>query len=177
VARADHAAVSLGGQVIVLGGGRGGVADPAVWATRDGITFTPVARLATPVRYGAAAVAGGLVYLFGGTAGRGDTSLISVLDPVRGTDRVAGHLPRTLTGATAFVLDGRILVAGGMHAGAPVTTILAFDPATGRVRTVGHLPEPRAFAAVAVVGGVAYLVGGETGHVYLDTVVAIRAAA
>jgi hypothetical protein len=176
VARADGGAVSVAGRVVVIGGGRGGVANAAVWATRDGRAFTRIATLATAVRYGAAAVAGGRIYLFGGTSATGDTSLVQLIDPASGTVRVIGHLPRTLTEAAAFVIDGRIYIAGGMHAGAPVDTILAFDLGTGRFAIAGRLPEPRADAAVAVLGGTAYLVGGETGRAYLDTVVAVRPA-
>lgn len=174
-ARADHAAVAVGGEVVVLGGGRGGVPDPTVLATTDGTRFRTIASLAVAVRYAAAVAFGGRVYLFGGATASGDTAVIQELDPATGTVRVIGRLPRTLSGASAFVLGGRILIAGGDHAGQAVDTILAFDPSTGRTSSVGRLPSARAQAGVAVIGGVAYLVGGEAGG-YLDTVVRIAAS-
>ena len=173
-ARADHVAVSVGGEVVVAGGGRGGVADPAVLATVNGSTFRVIARLPVAVRYPAVATLGGLVYLFGGSTASGDTAVIQVINPVTGRARVVGRLPRTLSGAAAFVLGGRIFVAGGDHAGRAVDAILVFDPSTGRTGPAGHLPAARADAGVAVIGNVAYLVGGEAGR-YLDTVVRITA--
>jgi hypothetical protein len=171
-ARADHAAVAVDREVIVVGGGRGGVPDPAVLATTDGARFRTIASLPVAVRYAAAVAVGGRVYLFGGAAASGDTAVIQEIDPATGGTRVVGRLPRTLSGAAAFVLGGRILVAGGDHAGRAVDTILSFDPSTGKTISVGRLPAARAQAGVAVTGDAAFLVGGEAGG-YLDTVVRI----
>ena len=173
-ARADGAAVAVGGRILVVGGGRGGVPDGTVLATRDGVHFSRLATLAVPVRYGAVAAFGGAVYVFGGSTTRGDTDAVQRIDPVTGAVRVVGHLPRPVSEATAFVLGGRILVAGGMRAGRPTAAILAFSAATGHASAVGRLPEAVADAGVALIGTTAYLVGGETGTVYLASVIAIR---
>ncbi len=172
--RADGAAVAVGGEVLVVGGGRGGVPDPNVLATRDGVSFTSLARLPLAVRYPAVAAAGSRVYLFGGATTGAPSNAIQAIDATTGDVRVVARLPYALTQATAFILGGRILIAGGMRAGRPSTAILAFDPATGRTAVVGRLPEGVEDAGVAVVGDTAYLVGGETGSAFLDTVIAVR---
>lgn len=173
-ARADGAAIAADGEVLVVGGGRGGVPDPAVLATRDGARFTVLARLPVAVRYPGVAEVGSRVYLFGGATTAGASNAIQALDPASGRVQVVARLPYALTQATAFTLGGRILIAGGMRAGRPSAAILSFDPATGRTAVVGRLPEAVADAGVAVVGDTAYLVGGETASAFLDKVIAVR---
>ncbi|HEY4752925.1 MAG TPA: hypothetical protein VIH37_06535, partial [Candidatus Limnocylindrales bacterium] len=172
--RADGVAAAIRGMVIVAGGGRGGVADPSVLATRDGVQFSVIGRLAVPVRYPAVAVAGGKVYLFGGATASGETDVVQAIDPMTGRVRVVARLPQPVTEATAFMLGGRILVAGGMRSGRPSAAILAFDPPTGMTSAAGRLPEAVADAGCAVVGETAYLIGGETGSAYLSTVIEVR---
>jgi hypothetical protein len=173
--RADLSALTVGTDVIVLGGGAKGTADPRVLATADGRAFRVIASLPVAVRYGAAAPLDGLVYLFGGTSDAGDVAAIQVVDLAAGTARLAGNLPRTLSHATAFVLGGRIYVVGGRHHGGAVDTILRFDPATGKAVPAGRLPRAISDAAAAVIGGTAYLIGGEAAAP-LDTIVALVAA-
>ena len=172
--RADGAAVSVGDEVLVVAGGRGGLADPAVLMTRDGARFTVFARLPFAVRYPGVALAGRSVYLFGGATAAGPSNAIQVLDTTTGSARLVARLPYALTEASAFSLGGRLLIAGGMRGGRPSAAILAFDPATGHTTAVGRLPRAVADAAVAVVGSTAYLVGGETGSAFLDSVIAVR---
>ena len=75
-ARADLAAVGIGGEIVVVGGGTPGHPDGRVLATTDGRQFRVVARLLVPVRYPAVAVLGGLVYVAGGSTASGVTSVI-----------------------------------------------------------------------------------------------------
>jgi len=173
-ARADGAALTAGGRVLLVGGGRGGVPDGAVLATSDGVRFTKIGRLAIPVRYGAVVAVGNAVYVFGGATATGDTSAIQRIDLTTGAVRVVGHLPHAMSEAAGFVLNGRVLLAGGMRGGRPTTTVYAFDPATHRTTVAGRLPEALADAGVAVIGDTAYLVGGETGSAYLGSVIAVR---
>ena len=82
-ARADLAAVTVGDRVVLVGGydGRHGLAD--VLATRDGLHFAVVARLARPVRYPAVAAVGPRVFrLQPGWVGRRPTA--PVAHPRRG---------------------------------------------------------------------------------------------
>lgn len=173
-ARADGASASIDGEVIVAGGGRGGVPDPVVLDTRDGTRFSVLGRLRVAVRYPAADAAAGRLYLFGGATASGSTDEIQAIDPATGAVQIVGRLPYPLAQATAFTLGGRVLIAGGMRGSRPSSAILAFDPATGRTSVVGQLPEAVASAAVAVIGDTAYLVGGETGSAFLDTVIAVH---
>lgn len=172
--RADGAAATVNGAVIVAGGGRGGVPDPTILETRDGVGFSTLGRLRVAVRYPAAVVAAGVLYLFGGQTTNGLTDVIQAVNPATGAVRVVGHLPYALAQATGFTLGGRIVLAGGMRGSQASAAILAFDPASGRTAVVGHLPESVASAGVAVVGDTAYLIGGETANTFLDTVIAIK---
>jgi hypothetical protein len=170
--RADLAAVTVGDEVVILGGGAGGHADRHVLATRDGVHFRVIGMLAVGVRYAAVATFAGLIYVFGGVSDSGDVSAIQVVDPATGSARIIGHLPATLSEASAFVIGGDVLVAGGRHAGKALSAILRFDPQTAAATAWGRLPGPRADAAAAVIGGTGYLIGGEAAGP-LATVVAI----
>ena len=75
-ARADAAAVTIGARAFVIGGYDGSSLDAEVLSTTDGLHFSPVAALPVPVRYPAAAVLDGRIYVFGGESGNGQ--------PVRG---------------------------------------------------------------------------------------------
>ena len=173
-ARADLAAVATGSQVIVIGGGASGRADPRVLATSDGVHFRTVADLPVPVRYAAVAAVGATVVVVGGTSSTGDVAVIQAVDLRRGTATVVGRLPRTLSHATALVIGGVVVIAGGRHGGRALDGVLGVDPASYRVRAAGHLPRPESDAAGAVIDDVGYLVGGEsTGP--LATIVTIAA--
>ena len=161
-ARADLAAVTVGSAVVVVGGGASGRADPRVLATTDGIHFRVVATLPVAVRYAAVAVVGSTVVVMGGTSATGDSALIQLVDPARGTARVVGRLPQATAHATALVMGDVVLVAGGRHAGKPLDGVVAVDPSSFAARVVGQLPRPISDAAGVVVGGVGYLIGGET---------------
>jgi hypothetical protein len=172
VARADLAAVVVGREVVVVGGGAAGRADPRVLATSDGVHFRLVARLTIAVRYAAVAAIGNEVFVIGGAATSGDVATIQVVDVAAGTSRVVGTLGATRSHATAFVLGGRILVAGGRHHGVALDSIVAVNPATDHVSRAGTLPAPASDAAGVVVNGVGYLIGGEAARP-LRTVVEI----
>jgi outer membrane protein assembly factor BamB len=116
--RSDSVAVTIGPTAYVLGGYDGNRPQPAVLATTTGRRFAVVARLAVPVRYPAAAAAGGRIYVFGGEAVTGPqagrpVSTIQVVNPAAGTSAVVGRLPEPLAGAAAVTLGGQIYLAGG----------------------------------------------------------------
>jgi outer membrane protein assembly factor BamB len=186
--RSDLSAVTAGGTVYILGGYDGAAYDASVLATTDGRRFRTVARLPEPVRYPAVAVLGGQIWVFGGQTPAGVTSVIQRVSPASGQATVAGHLPRPMTGGSAFTLGGAVYIAGGQVAAtagaaataspaAPLATssaVLSFDPRRGTVRTVGRLPVPVANAGVAVLGGTAFLVGGNNGQRAVPTVTRLR---
>ncbi len=160
-ARADLVAVSLGGEIVIVGGGTTAGPDGRILATTDGIHARVLGRLLVPVRYPAVAVLGGLVYVVGGATAAGDTTAIQVVDPATGSVRLLGHLPRPLSHASGLVLDGSILVAGGRSAGSAQAELWRLEPGTGAVSTVGRLPYAVSDAAAVVVGGLGELIGGE----------------
>ncbi len=170
--RADLAAVAVGKEVVIVGGGTPGSPDRRVLATTDGRHFTVIATLLIGVRYPAVAVAGTLVYVIGGSTPAGDESAIQVFDPATGHVRILGHLARGLGYASAFVLGGALILAGGRTAGRAQDAILELDPATGRTHQVGRLPYRVSDSASVVIGGVAYLIGGEDSGP-LDTIISI----
>jgi outer membrane protein assembly factor BamB len=165
-ARADATAVTLGNVAYLIGGYAGSAMDGEVLATRAGGSYLPVARLAVPVRYPAAAAIGGRIYVFGGeTVGGRPVTAVQVLLPRAHVSRVVAHLPRPLAGAAAATLDRRIYLAGGItgpRANRPTTAIYAFDPRRGSFLRAGSLRIAVAYAGVAVSGDRLWLVGGET---------------
>jgi hypothetical protein len=170
--RADLAAVTVGKEIVIVGGGTPASPDRRVLATTDGRSYTTIATLLIGVRYPAVAVAGGLVYVIGGATPAGDESAIQVFDPTTGRVRILGHLARGLGHASAFVVGGKLLIAGGRTGGQAQDAILSLDPATGRTHQVGRLPYRVSDAGSVVIGGVAYLIGGE-GSVALGSITSI----
>lgn len=158
--RSDHVVVSDGTTAWVVGGYAAGPELTDVLATTDGRTFHVVAHLVTGVRYAAAALVGGALWVVGGEHGGTPVDLVQRVDLATGTATVVGHLPAPLSHASAVTLDGALLVVGGLRAGAPVDTVDRIDTATGTPTVVGHLPVAASDTAVAVLGGAAYVVGG-----------------
>jgi N-acetylneuraminic acid mutarotase len=136
-----------------------------VWATRDGRTFTTVARLPQPVRYPAVAAVGSDLYVFGGLISGGEYNGTFSREIQRiafpgGSARIVGRLPTPLAHAMAAVSGGRAYVIGGSAPGGPSNQVCRFNPATGRTELTGRLPRPLTDAAVATIGNTAYLLGG-----------------
>ncbi len=179
--RSDAVAVTVGATSYLIGGYDGTNPDPAVLATTDGTHFTVVAQLPVAVRYPAVAAVGTKIYVLGGEAVGGTSAGqpvddIQVLDTVRKTVTVAGHLTRAVTGASAAVLGGHLYLAGGTTtagtgtAGAPETAVWAYDPTTNMVAPAGTLPVGTSYAGVTVIGNRAWLIGGENAGKPLSTV-------
>lgn len=162
VARADLAAVSVAGEILIVGGGTPGQPDARVLATTDGIHFRELARLGVAVRYPAVAVLDGIVYVAGGSTRSGETDAIQTIDPATGAVRVVGRLPHPIADATALVVGGQLLVVGGRDRGRALDELWAVGSGGGSARAVGHLPYAVADAAGVVIGGAGYLIGGET---------------
>ena len=188
--RSDLSAVTADGTAYLLGGYDGAAYDASVLATTDGRRFRTVARLPQPVRYPAVAVLAGQIWVFGGQTPSGVTSVIQRVSPASGQATVAGHLPRPMTGGSAFTLGGTLYIAGGQVAAtagaataspapalATSSAVLSFDPGRGTATTVGRLPVPVANAGVAVLGGTAFLVGGNNGRRAVPTVARLRLVA
>lgn len=175
-ARSDVAAASIARVVYLVGGYNGQRWIRTVLSTRDGRSFTPVARLAVPVRYAAVAAVGGILWVFGGMTPHGLTATVQRVDPTTGRAKVVAHLPMPLLGASALVVHGALLVCGGNDGQHALRTIYRFDPTSNALKRVGTLPRPDAFAAAAVVAGNGYLLGGENPNLPTRRVQVIRVA-
>jgi len=161
VVRADLVAVSVDGELLIVGGGTPARPDARVLATTDGGRFRAVAMLAVGVRYPAVAVVGGLVYVIGGSTPSGDSSVIQEIDPHTGLVRIVGHLTDGLSHASALVVGGALLIAGGRKGGSAQDALWELDVARGTVTRIGRLPYAVSDMAAVVVGGIGYLIGGE----------------
>lgn len=183
-ARSDLSAVTLGATAYIAGGFDGTAMTPDVLATTDGVNFRSVARLVVPVRYGAVAGVGHVLWVVGGVTstsegGTAETDAIQRVDLTTGQVTVAGHLPQAFGHATALTLDGTVFVLGGRSGTVPSSTIWRLDPVAGELQQAGQLPTALSDAGSVVVGNVGYLVGGEVSGptAPLDRVVQLRPVA
>jgi len=161
--RSDLTSVTVDGAAYLLGGYDGTVVDRSVLMTTDGVTFQQVAQLPVGVRYASAAAVGHVLWVFGGERNGVPVDLIQRVDLTTGRSRVAGHLPRPISHASAVTLQDHVYLAGGLTTGARRTAaVLRFDPVTHGIQVAGRLPSAVSDAGAVVVGDAAYLVGGET---------------
>ncbi len=172
--RSDQVAVSIRDTAYVLAGFNGKTFTPDVLATADGLSFDVVGKLAEPVRYPAAAVADGAIYVFGGVTGGVDTRSVQRFDPATRKTTVVGQLPQPWSHASAVTIGGAIYVLGGFANNTVTAQILRFDVKTHAVQPVGALPVPVSDAALVTIGDTSYLVGGQgSNRATLSSVVAI----
>ncbi len=175
-ALSDLSAVHVAGASYILGGYDGRTPSASVFQTTDGRAFVRVARLPTPIRYGAAATLGDKIYVFGGELADGsETSAIQEYDIATERSVVAGHLPDAVSHASAVTFHGAIYLLGGRIRGSASDRILRFDPARNVGVPAGRLPQPVFDGAAAVSGDRAYLLGGlGSGDSALDTVITLH---
>ncbi len=161
--RADSAAVTVNGQVYLVGGfdGKQWLAD--VLSTTDAKSFTPQAQLNPAVRYPAVAVLNNKLYVIGGELSprQADATTIQQIDLQSFAVANLSPLPVGLSHASAATLNDTIYVFGGRSGGHAIDTISVLNPTTGQLQVVSHLPTPRSDMGVTVVGQTVYLVGGE----------------
>jgi hypothetical protein len=177
-ARSDLSAVTVGRAAYLLGGYDGSEPVADVLRTTDGSRFTTVCRLPVPFRYSATVALGTKIFTFGGELASGaDSDAIQEIDTRARTASVVGHLPSSVSHASAVVLAGRAYVLGGRSNGVGLRRIVAFDPASRTARLVGRLPIAVTNAAAIESGSVGYLIGGiGSTEQTLDTVVAVHLA-
>ncbi len=160
-ARSDLAATTIGRRAYLLGGYDGATLASDVLTTGDGRGFRTIARLRDPVRYPAAAAAGGRLFAFGGELASGSaTDAIQEVNPKTGLTKFVASLPAPTDHAAAISFGDRIFVLGGNVAGVPSRQVVSFDPATGRVAPLSQLPLAIADAAAVRSGATGYLLGG-----------------
>jgi hypothetical protein len=183
--RSDVAAVASGDTLVVVGGYDDTSITAGVLTSKDGVSFSEIGQLVTPVRYPAVAALDGKVYAFGGktrtpNGNDSQTADIQRIDPATGDVTLVGQFPEPTGHMVAAVLDGTIYVMGGRTGtGTSLTdssAIWRFDPASGSVTPAGNLPKPVTDSTIAVVDGEAWLIGGERDGTPIDDVVLVRPA-
>ncbi len=162
--RSDLVCVTVNRRTVVIGGYDGTTpALPDILVSRGGHHWGVLGRLRVAVRYTAAAVADGAIWVFGGERNGGMVDAVQRVDLGTGRVRVAARLPRPLGHAAAVVVGRRVLVIGGRTSSTQVASRMWwFDPGTQRFRAAGRFRIPLADAAVVATGRATYLVGGET---------------
>jgi Kelch motif len=171
--RADLVVAAIDGEAIIVGGGTPTRYDDRVLATTDGRHFRTVARLLVGVRYPGVAVVGEVAYVVGGSTPAGDSPIIQAIDLRTGVVRIAAHLERGLSHASALVIDGNLVIAGGRTGGLAQDGFWRFDPVSATVAPVGRLPYPVSDTAAVVVDGIGYLIGGED-HGPLASIITVQ---
>ncbi len=170
------AAAAVIGTTIYLAGGygptAGGADEDSVLESRDGRHFAAAASLARAVRYPAAVVLGGSLYVIGGesvvSGAPEPVDDVQLLSPGGGRSVVVAHLPEPVVAPEAWVSGGRLLVAGGDSALSPSGTgrltngsIWSYVPRRRLFELIGELSLPVSHAAVVATASGTYLVGGE----------------
>lgn len=164
--RSDLSAATIGPTTYVLGGYDGSTpAVATVLSSTDGRTWTKAGTLADPVRYAAAAVWNGKIYLFGGEVSGVEKNVVQEFDPATGTTKPIALMPASLGHATAVTVGDRILFIGGRNnSGGMSKQMWWFDPSLRSFGAETDLPYPVADASVAAFGDSVYLLGGESPH-------------
>jgi outer membrane protein assembly factor BamB len=165
----DAAAVMLGGQVLVFGGGTT-ISTDAVQALpapggaiAAGTTAHQVGRLPTVRSDLSAVTVGARAYVLGGYDG--SEPIDSVLQTADGSSFTqVATLPAPARYMAVAALGGRIYAFGGETAtGGADDAIQEVDPQAGTARIVGHLPQALSHASAVTLGGRVYVLGGDIG--------------
>lgn len=170
--RSDLVTVQVGGKVVAIGGYNGHRTLADILVSTDGVHFTVLAKLPVPVRYPAAVVHGGQIWVYGGDVGLKPVDVIQRIDLTAGTATVVGHLPEPISHQAGLVFGSSVWLAGGVTPSGTSGRLWRSDDGLAFV-SGGALPAPRSDAGVAMLNGVGYLVGGE-GAGRFDTVVAVK---
>lgn len=167
VARSEHPAVVLDGQVVVLGGfvepapGRVGVT-AAVEAYDPGAdTWRRLPDLPSPRHHLMAAAVDGRVYAVGGFSESGFEPVSDVWELGEGGWEERSPLPRPVGAGAAVALDGAIYVVGGV----PDPGLLRYDPGRDRWETLPAPDVAREHLAAISIDGEVWAIAGRWGGV------------
>lgn len=162
-ARADGAAVVLGGKIYAMGGGNYGC---IVFSTLQAYeptnnTWTTLAPLPTARYEFGAAELNGLIYAVGGNPGCGGPSglnLVEAYNPVSNTWSNKPTPPTGGYGVSVVSANGKLYQIGG----ASPSAVYAYDPATNGWAAKAAFPTNNSFCGAAAVDGIIYVIGGST---------------
>lgn len=152
------------GQSLEPGIGPGATATTSTEPTARPSTASPAPATPQPTLHpgaredAATATADGRLYLIGGRAHGGLTSVV-VFDGRVWTDMTP--LPESRRGAAAALLpDGRLLVAGGERDGEPLDSTLILTPDGNAWAEGPDMPYAQAYMGTVTIDGLVYLFGG-----------------
>lgn len=159
--RHDTAAASLGGSVLVFGGGSATELD-SVESLRRGAAGKPLGHLPSTRSDLSVLALDGSAYVLGGYDGQAPAqAILRTADGRHFT--VAGRLPVPFRYAAAAALGSTIYTFGGeLASGADSDAIQAFDARTASTKVIGHLRRPLSHASAIALGGRIYVLGGST---------------
>src|SRR4029077_8021974 len=167
--RHDTAAASLGGTVLVFGGGSATELD-SVESLRRGGPGKLLGRLPSTRSDLSVLAIDGSAYVLGGYDGQAPAgAILRTMDGRRFT--VVGTLPVPFRYAAVAAIGRTIYAFGGeLASGADSDAIQAFDTRTARSRIIGHLRRPLSHASAVALGGRIYVLGGRTGKTPTDRI-------
>jgi outer membrane protein assembly factor BamB len=156
----DAAAVSIGSDVYLFGGGSESSSVPSIIRVDPSTgSNQPAGSLPNPSSDLSAAAVGGTAYLVGGFTGQAPLDTILAWRPGI-QPKVVGRLPEPLRYAAVTAVGEKVLIAGGDAPNGPSRQVLEFDPKTGQVSRLATLPHPLSHASAATLGRFPYLIGG-----------------
>jgi N-acetylneuraminic acid mutarotase len=156
--RCNHTQVTVGDDIYVLGGseedfsGYGGISNSVLRLNSTTQTWDEMASLPVGLRYAAACVVNGLIYVFGGrTQNYIATSRVTVYDPARNKWESCPDMPLKRCLHSVTVKDGLCYISGGRtldnYTGSnrSITDFVdTFDTDTGFWQRIAHLKQKRA---------------------------------
>jgi serine/threonine-protein kinase PknK len=152
----NHAAVTLGERVYVLGGyDTQGEELRTVYVLEPGGPWRPARSLPRPVHAFGAVAFGGDLWVIGGRRGERQLREVWIFDPERGRWRAGPELPKPME------LLGAAVAGDEIHA-VWERTYQIYDASEGRWRAGPAPLEPRHALSLFNVGGTLYAVGGCT---------------
>jgi len=172
-ARWQNGVANIGSKIFAVGGTNetGLLSSLEQYDTSDyspaWLTMTPsgtfTARRLVAVAASKAALSTGAMYVFGGSASSGTSSLVDMYDPVANAWTGKASLPQALFGACAATdTAGFIYILGG-YGTAPSSTVYKYDPAQNVYAPVASMPTAVYYHACATYNNKIYAFGGWTG--------------
>jgi hypothetical protein len=161
--RYDGVVVTLGGNVVLIGGLAGTTRFDESWVIGPDYKVTPSGKLPSP-RSGMSASAsadGASAYIIGGTDGT--NPLAEVLSTSDGaTFTQIATLAQPTEHPASVVLGTSLFVFGGEQANVPIASVQRVDLTTNAVVELAPLPVPLSHASAFLLGGSIFIAGGRT---------------
>jgi N-acetylneuraminic acid mutarotase len=170
IARSEHPAVVLDGEIVVLGGlietgvGRTGTTPTVEAYDPETDSWRQLPTLPQPRHHGMAAVVGDRLFFMGGYSSS-DFASAAVWELVDGAWRDSQPLPTSVAAAAAVTTDDTIYLVGGV----PDGYLQAYDIATDRWAILPAPTTQREHVGAAVVDGEVWAIAGRWMGEIFDT--------